>query len=89
VNWRQKTAPLGAVFGVLSTVGFVAFNLVLWSCAKAFYSFESLCAGSFLTFFPPPPTLSQATYFGSSTSDTEIDFSRSIAGHSWRYIVKG
>jgi hypothetical protein len=30
------------------------FKLVLYSCAKAFYSFESLRAGCFLTFFPPP-----------------------------------
>ena len=54
------------------------FKLVLCSCAKAFYSFESLRAGYFLTFFPPL-TLSQATYFGSSTSDAEMDFSRSLA----------
>ena len=30
-------------------------KLVLWSCAKAFYSFESLRAGYFLIFFPPSP----------------------------------
>ena len=37
----------------------------------------------------PSPVLSQATYFGSSTSDAEMDFSRSLAGHGLRYIVKG
>jgi len=32
---------------------------------------------------------SQATYFGSSTSDAEMDFSRSLAGHGSRYICEG
>jgi hypothetical protein len=67
-------------------VGLVALNSFCALAPKPFYSFESLRAGRFLTFFPPP-ILSQATYFSSSTSDAEIDFSRSLAGHGSRYIV--
>src|SRR5437588_73284 len=39
------------------------------------------CAKPLTTFFPPP-ILSYATCFGSSTSDAEMSFSRSLAGHS-------
>ena len=80
VKRRQKTAPLG-LFSVSfpprpNMWGLVALN--------AFYGLA-----------PKPFTVSrlavfsQATYFGSSTSDAEMDFSRSLAGHGSRYIMKG
>jgi hypothetical protein len=53
-----KTAEDGAARGCFRrpfhrtlTRGPCRFKLALWSCAKAFYSFEPLRAGCFLTFF--------------------------------------
>jgi hypothetical protein len=43
-------------------------------------------AGYFLTFFLPSPILLQGTYVGSSTSDTEMDVSRSLVGHGSQYM---
>jgi hypothetical protein len=50
----------------------------------SFNSFEPPCAGWFLTFLPP--TSRQGTYFGSSTSELEMDFSRSLICHGSRYM---
>ncbi len=75
---RQKTAALGAVFGVLSTT--------LASPYAKLQRFRASVGRLFLTFFPPPPILSQGTYFGSLTSEPEIGFSRFFAGHGSRHM---
>jgi hypothetical protein len=86
---RQKTAPLEAVFGVLSTAPqHVSLTTLNSFCALApsFDDFQSpLREGCFLTFFPLP-TCYEATYFGSSTSEPQIDFSQSLAGHASQCI---
>ena|ERR1700722_19405831 len=78
---RQKTAPRGAVFGVLSTapqhVGPHHFRLL-----RQALSVSSLhCTGCFLT----PPSR-KGPILAPRPLTLEMDFSRSLVGHGLRYI---
>jgi hypothetical protein len=63
------------------------FKLVLCSCASL-DDFEPLRRRLFPDILPPLSLIpSQETYFRSSTSDAEMDFSRSLAGHGSHYML--
>ena len=72
-GFQQKAAENGAsaVFGVPST-------------APSLNSFYGLAPKTVSRLYALA-VFSQATYFGSSTSDAEIDFSRCLASHGLRY----
>jgi hypothetical protein len=84
VKRRQKTAPGGAVFGVVST----APQYVSLAALNHFHALapSPLRARCFLALSPSLPTFLQGTYFGSLTSEPKIDLSRLLAGHAWQYI---
>jgi hypothetical protein len=89
VSRWQKTATLGAVFGGLSTapqhVGLAALNS-LKALAPSFDGFEPLPAHPYILPRPFPSPFSQATYFGFSTSDPKMDFSRPLASLGSRHM---
>ena len=66
VKRRQKQRLWGLFwrpFHRALTRGPRRFKLVLYSCAKAFYNFESLLTGCFLTFFPPLSSLTSDLFW--------------------------